>query len=222
MTARESINPAIPTLQKSFAVEKALHWMDEFSIDQLPMVEAQTYLGLVKRESLEMAEEDEILTLSAVALDHPEVYASENQHFLEAIAIACECSLDIVPVLSDDKKYIGAISVREAAMTIARLFAVHTKGGIFTLSVDSIHYSLAEISRIVEANNARVLSSFVELDKDTPHRLFVTLKVNTTELRFILASFERFNYKVIAQYHDQPIEDGTKERLGMLLKYLEM
>lgn len=219
MTARESINATIPTLQKSFSSDKALRWMDDFKLDQLPVVEDEQYLGLVQRHSLE---DDDVVSLSDAPLVYTHVYASENQHFFEAIALACTHTIDVIPVLSLDKKYLGAISIRDVALMIAKSFAVNAEGGIFTLSVDGMHYSLAEISRIVEANNARVLSSFIELDKDTPHRLLVTLKVNTTDLRFILASFERFNYKVIAHYQDHPIEDGTRERLGMLLKYLEM
>ncbi|GAB4332372.1 MAG: hypothetical protein OHK0038_08020 [Flammeovirgaceae bacterium] len=221
MTAKESINPNIPTVTAQNTASKALEWMDNFKLDQLPFTDNGKYLGLVTRNTLEMIM-DEDSTLEGIELFHSSINATENQHFFEALSLAGEYSLEIVPVLNVDKEYLGAINMRDVAMVIAKSFAVNSIGSIFTLSIEGIHYSLSEISRIVESNNARVLSSFVEIDKDSPSRLLVTLKVNTKDLKFILASFERFNYQIVAHYLNESIDDGFKERLGILLKYLEI
>jgi predicted transcriptional regulator len=221
MTAKESINPNIPTVTAQDTASKVLEWMDDFKVDQLPYTESGKYLGLVKRNTLELLLDEESI-LEGIELYHSSINATENQHFFEALSLAGEYLLEVVPVLNSEKEYLGAINMRDVATMIAKSFAVNSIGSIFTLSIEGIHYSLAEISRIVESNNARVLSSFVEIDKDSPSKLLVTLKVNTKELKFILATFERFNYHIVAHYLDDTIEDGSKERLGILLKYLEI
>ena len=50
MIARELINHMIPPLKKSDTAKKAVAWMEELRVNQLPVIEAGTYKGLISEE----------------------------------------------------------------------------------------------------------------------------------------------------------------------------
>jgi hypothetical protein len=83
-------------------------------------------------------------------------------------------------------------------------------------------YSLAEISRLIEENRARVLSSIVKEDPLDPGKIRLTLKLNELDLSRIVATLERFNYKVIGRYQESKPLGSEKERIDMLLRYLDI
>ena len=83
-------------------------------------------------------------------------------------------------------------------------------------------YSLAELSRFVEENSARILSSSVKQDPVDSSKIKVTLKINREEIGSIIATFERFNYKVISRFQETEITDTDRDRIDGLLKYLDI
>ena len=90
------------------------------------------------------------------------------------------------------------------------------------LEVNQNDYSLSEISRLVESNGAKILSSIVNNDIFDANRIKLTLKINKTDLSSIVATFERFEYKIIAKFEDSEMESSDKERLDILFKYLDI
>jgi len=95
-------------------------------------------------------------------------------------------------------------------------------GGIIVLSMDLIDYSLAEISRYVEENNAKVISSLMVEDPMDKGKIKLTLKINQLELNRIIATLERFGYRVIGRYQEVKELSGEKEKIDMLLRYLDI
>jgi acetoin utilization protein AcuB len=95
-------------------------------------------------------------------------------------------------------------------------------GGILVLSMDLIDYSLAEISRYVEENNAKVISSLMVEDPMDKGKIKLTLKINQIELTRIVATLERFGYRVIGRYQETRQDTGEKEKIDMLLRYLDI
>jgi seryl-tRNA(Sec) selenium transferase len=84
------------------------------------------------------------------------------------------------------------------------------------------NYSLAEISRHVESNDIKILSAFVVEDEQDSSMIKLTLKFNKTDLSRLVATFERYNYKIIAKFQETELLSNDKERLDMLLKYLSI
>jgi hypothetical protein len=95
-------------------------------------------------------------------------------------------------------------------------------GGILVLSMDLIDYSLAEISRYVEENKAKVISSTMTEDPMDKGKIKLTLKINQTDLKRIVATLERFNYKVIGRYQENAEASGEKDKIDLLLRYLDI
>jgi acetoin utilization protein AcuB len=83
-------------------------------------------------------------------------------------------------------------------------------------------YSLSEISRLIEENRTKILSSIVKEDPMDPGKIRLTLKLNQLDLSRIVATLERFNYHVIGRYQESKQSGSEKDRIDMLLRYLDI
>ena len=79
----------------------------------------------------------------------------------------------------ENGKYAGIITVQDIMASFAQSASVQMPGGILVLSMDLIDYSLAEISRYVEENNAKVISSTMVDDPLDHGKIKLTLKILT-------------------------------------------
>ncbi len=50
----------------------------------------------------------------------------------------------------------------------------------------------------------------------------IVIKLNTTDLKNIIATFERYNYSITASYLRTDDTDSLKDRYDSLMKYLDM
>src|SRR4029453_16139821 len=95
--------------------------------------------------------------------------------------------------------------------------------GILVLAMDERDYSLSQISRYVEENNAKVLSAHVARDENEPYKIRLTLKLNTPDLASIVATLERFGYTISAQFSgSSELGEDEQDRYDALLKYLSL
>jgi hypothetical protein len=53
-------------------------------------------------------------------------------------------------------------------------------------------------------------------------KIKLTLKINQVELARIVATLERFGYRVIGRYQETLKDTGEKEKIDMLLRYLDI
>lgn len=221
MIAEELINQMIPPLKTTDTAQKAIKWMEELRINQLPVIEDLNYKGLISESTL-LEGGDLNKPISDFRLDFPEIYSLPTTHFYDVIKQAMLYKLQILAVVDENKKYHGAISVNETAGVIAQMFASQGPGGILVLSMKENDYSLAQISRLVESNDTKILSSFVVTDEMNPSLIKLTLKLNRVELSRIVATLERYDYRIIAQFQDVESLSNEKERLDLLFKYLNI
>lgn len=97
-----------------------------------------------------------------------------------------------------------------------------TENSLIILEIPLKDYTLTEIARIVESNNAHIIALSV-LPISGGSELLVSLKLDVSDLTSVLRSFERFNYNVVYYYMKEgEITDQQKERLDELMYYLDM
>lgn len=97
-----------------------------------------------------------------------------------------------------------------------------TENSLVLIEVPLIDYTLTDIARIVESNNAHVMNLFV-LPVADGNTLLISVKLNLLDLSPVLMSFERFNYKVVYyEMKEGVVTDTHKSRLDELLYYLDM
>jgi len=220
MFAAEIISKAIPSLKTNDTVQKALDRMGEFKVKHLPVVNELTFLGLVAEDDLQsIPNHDIFLTDSAVNMLN--AFTLSDAHTYDVIRLMSQLKLTAVPVLDQQKNYVGLISINNMVDAVAEQYAVNEPGGIIVLEISNRDNSLAHISQIVEADNAQILSSYVNSFNDST-RMEVTLKVNKTEITSLVASFERYDYLVKEVYNNTQIDDGSQERYDSFMNYLNV
>ena len=221
MIAEELINHMVPPLKVTDDAHKAIVWMEEFRCNFLPVVDDGELLGFISEEII-MESNDIEKNLGGFELVAKGCAVSQDAHFLDILRVAGEHKLNMVAVLNEEKKYAGIITVQDVMASFAQTASVQMPGGILVLSMDLIDYSLAEISRYVEENNAKIISSTMVEDPMDRGKIKITIKINQLDLSRIVATLERFGYRVIGRYQEATRDDDSKERLDMLMKYLNM
>ncbi len=220
MLAAELIDHNLPALKLTDTVGDALDWMQEYRINQLVVTDQGDYKGLVSEDLLLDLPNPE-LPLSDVMRVEEEVFALENQHLYEVLNMVLDRQIDVVAVMSELNQFMGTLSVRELLKQFARELGVQETGAILIMSLNERDYSLTEISRLVESNNVKIISSyFSSAAFGQPDRSRLTLKLNRRDITAVVSTLERYGYQVEAAFANVPIESLDQERLGSLMRYL--
>jgi CBS domain-containing protein len=211
----------IPPLKGSDDAHKAIVWMEEFRCNYMPVVDNSKLLGFISEEIiLEKNEIDkEVKDFNLVGKN---CYVHLDTHFYDILKVAAEHKLHLVAVLNEEEQYTGVITVQDTLTSFAQTAAVQMPGAILVLSMNFIDYSLSEISRLIEENHAKILSSIIKEDPLDPGKIRLTVKLNQLDLSRIVATLERFGYKVIGRYQEAKPVENEKERIDMLLRYLDI
>lgn len=221
MIAEELINQMIPPLKLYDTVEKALRWMDEFRVNELPVVSNRRYMGLATEQHL-IELTDRSQALRDLELEHQDVHVMQRQHFYEVMEAAIKNKIQVVPVLDEEQEYMGIITINDTIAAFGQMSALQGQGSILVLSMPERDYSLSQISRLIEEENVKILSAYVSPDEMDPYKIKLTLKLNTTDPSRIISTLERFEYRITAQFNDGNGSDVGRDRLDMLLKYLDI
>lgn len=219
MIASDLINYMIPPLKLSDEVQKAILWMEELRTSELPVVEKGRFLGFLCEDTLfemngaypKVADYNLVGTTCRVV---------QSQHYYDVIKTCDNNGLSHVAVLDEAESYLGVIALEEVIQAFAMTSSIKSHGGIMVLSLKQIDYSLAEISRLIESDNGKVLSSYLTDDPNDSTKVNLTIKVNLEDLSRIEATLERFGYQVVAKFNDTAKVVDEQERLDILLKYL--
>jgi len=195
--------------------------MEIFRISHLPIVNNQDFLGLISDADIyDMNNPNEAIGNHSLTLLKP--YVVSEQHIFEVIGLASRLKLTVVPVLDKNMHYKGVITTSDLIRHIASLSSMDQPGGIIVLEMIERDYSLSQIAQIVESNNIKVLSLYINSLADST-KLEVTLKVNSSDLISVIRTFERYNYEVKSWVSDNDSMDHFySERFDMLMKYLNI
>jgi acetoin utilization protein AcuB len=221
MVASELISDLILPLRTSDTGSIALTWMDELRVSHLPIVNNESFLGLIsEKDILDMNEPDQSLGNHFLSLARP--YVLYNQHLFDAIRVASEMQLTLVPVLDEQHRYLGCITQGRLLEEMAQVGSVNQPGGIIVLEMNIADYSMHEISRIVESNDAKVLSCHSRtFDEST--KVEVTLKINKIDASAVIQTFNRYDYFITASFSEEnDFNDLLRERFGSLMNYLSI
>lgn len=220
MRAAELLVHNIPTLSPTDKVSTALKLMNESHIAQLPVVNDRQFLGLISEEDLKANGNDEA-TLDSLKLSNLFPGVHDFEHMFEVLKVAATLKLKAVPVVDKDNNYLGCISSDSLLHYLANKTDILERGGIIVLDIEVKDYSLAEVARIVEMNNARILTVFAGTDPDLG-RMELTIKVNTPNVQPIVQALERFNYIIKDTYQEQEFYDNLRNRYDSLMNYLNV
>ena len=214
------ISSDIPSLRPTDTGDKALQLMQELHLSHLSLVDGEEYKALIKEDDILTWETPEAPLSSAEFLNfRPVVYG--NQHPYEAVRRALQQHISVVPVINEENKYLGSVSRNELLEYMGNNSGLDQSGGIITLEMKPVDYSLSEIARICENNDAILLN--VQLFTYPGAELMeVVLKTNTKEIQSLIASFERYEYTVKEVFGELPATESMLDRYQSLMHYINM
>jgi CBS domain-containing protein len=219
MKSEQLIASEIPTLRYEDTGNKALLLMEEYGYSQLPLVQDDIYIALVQESELldwdhatsQLSEFDRLgFAPSIIVGSHP----------YEALRVAHDMNLAIVPVIDRDRKYLGAVNKDGMLKYITENSGITTAGGIVVLQVAPRDYTLYEIARICENEDVTITST--QVHPNELGMLEVTLKVNRASVDAVVSSFERHNYTVLEAYGEDNRNDDIEVKYKLLMNYINM
>ncbi len=221
MTAQDLINYSIPVLRLTDTVSRALDVMQDCGVHQLVMIEDNQLLATFSEDTLLnwLNDEDE---LAMLPLDNKPVSGNVFQHIYELIGIANGHQLQLLPILDEDNSYVGGIVVAEMLAQFANQLGVQDAGAVVILKMNDYDYSLTDISRLIESNNTKIMSSFFAKNQLGLAESTLTIKLNRTDISPVVATLQRFGYNIEGTYADSGTENIDQNRLNSLLRYLEV
>ncbi len=220
MIAKYAIEESIPFLKQSDTISFGLELMEDFKQVHLPVVENNKLIGVVSEQQLLDAKNTD--TIKDLPFPLINVYVNEHTHLFDVMKKGYESSSSVLPIVDVNENYIGLISPKSILNKLSEFNFVNEVGGIFVIEVEAIQYSLAEIARLVESNRAIILSVASAKIPNDINTLQVTIKVNTLDLTFILATLERYDYRVTHVFHQAEQISELKNRYDAFMHYLNM
>ena len=209
----------IPPLKIEDSIEKAQQWMDELKSTELPVTENGKFLGLVDENST--YDVPNAAVIGDLPLKGQSCSVYESKHYYDVMSTAYQQGFRLVAVLDKDDNYLGVVSIQDVVEAFAQTSSVNSRGAILVLSVDEHDYSLSNISRMIEMNDSKILSSHITPQMDEPNKIRLTIKLDTEEIAQIKTVLENNNVHIEATFNTSALSYDEKERLDMLMKYLK-
>ncbi len=218
MQAIDLISQSLISLHPDDDGLRAISLMEELRVNHLPVVRNGFYLGILsEKEILNWDNEEEFIEEHLEEITAPSVIGT--QHLFDIIEELEKFSLTVIPVLDEEKHYLGSITNRKLLYTIAKSTSIQSNGGVIVLRMNQNDYQMSEIASIVEDNNTKILSSYITSIPDAL-QIELTLKLNTMDINSIVKDLERFDYNVSASFNTEETNDDFTDRYESLMRFL--
>ena len=219
MLVSEVIQSSVPVLHYSDTVEDAMELLQQNNLEHLAVINNDNYEGLLSFDELVSAETSDAIDTLSDKFIHAQIL--HNQHFLTALKVMNECNISVLPVLSGAKEYIGVVTEKALLQCLGTFLSVELPGGIFVLEMQKEKFSVGELCRLVETNDAYV-TQFNTYTEHLSGLFIVTFKINKTEVSDVLATLQRYDYAVRYYFGEELYENDLKENFENLMSYLNV
>lgn len=219
MLAASITAKGFPLLHLEDKVSFSLQCMEDFDLQELAVVKDDYFLGLVQKADL--LDADDSATLMVLSEQLKKIMIADTAHFLTALDLFSKHQLSILPVLNEQQECIGMIPQKSLNDALAKFLGVEFPGAILVLSVAPYQYSLAEMSRLVESNNAQILQLNSYYDEKNG-AMIITLKINKDEAQAIIATFQRYDYQLVQYFGKTPLHNDIEAHYHHLMNYLDV
>ena len=220
MLNKEIISDTLPSLNPGDSIAQALELMSDFHVADLPVVAENKLLGMVNEDVLLNATDAGEL-ISHLENTFSKIVVHANTHFFEAVQRVNEFNLTVVPVVEEDLEYVGSISITDLLRQLSITTGTNETGGIIVLEMERINFSFSEVSKLVETNDAQItqLNTFSDNQQGI---FYVTLKINKLEIADIVATFQRYEYRVKYYFGEELYQNELRSNYDHLMNYLNI
>jgi acetoin utilization protein AcuB len=218
MLTRDLISNSIPYLHKDDKVYHALQLMNDYHVAHLPVVDNESYLGIISEEQL--LQSDDQNTINQLSVTDGTTSVQAGDHFLKAIQTAVVNKLSIVPVVQE-KQLLGIVTYNDLLRNASEFMSLNEPGALIVLEMENKNYSFTEINRIVESNDAQItqLNTFTDPESGSTQ---VTIRVSKLEVSDIISTFQRYEYNVKYYFGEELYENELRTNYDNLMNYLKI
>ncbi len=221
MFAKHLISTTISPLKTSDTGQEALAQMTDHHIQHLPIVNHQQLLGVISEEDVLDNKLDE--AVGSYSLTLRKAYVADTDHLFEVMRVMGAEELTVLPVVDVQNNYLGVVQMQDVLTSFSQMASFIEPGGVIVLEMQRHEYSMHEIARIVEGENAQILS-FLIASRPNSQMVDVMLKLNRShELSGILSTFTRFGYSIKASFvGEDKYLDSLEDNYNSLMHYLDI
>ncbi len=200
------------------SVKKAQSIFSQMTYSHIPVMDNGFYVGCISETDAHCFESKQ--TMEEIKYSMTAFQVDKNTHWLEILKAFAQNQSNIMPVLNEDKKYLGYYELTDVMEFFNEAPFLNEPGNVVVVTKGSTDFSFSEIAQIVETNDAKLYGMFISDHKE--HLTEITLKVSTSNLSAILQTFRRYSYEVLSLDEDDSYLDTLKERSDYLDKYLNI
>lgn len=199
-------------------VGHGLALVNAYGLSHIPVFEGLSFAGSLSRETL--SEHEPGILLSDLQDFSEFFYMTENGSLLDAVQNFHNYDTNVLTVLNAERQYLGMLMMDDVISGLSTMPFISEPGAIMVVEVSQKQFSISEIAKIAESNNARIIGLFLTGYQDDKIR--ITLKLISDNLTSVGETFERFNYTVLHKFFNDEKEDLMKDRFDLLMKYLDI
>lgn len=200
---------------------KALELMNEWSVSHLPVLNKELQLvGYVSTEDLAFPENDNDPVGDYLRND-VQYKLGVNQSIFDLLRDIGESRLSAYAMVDSSDNFLGVADLRHIMKKLASFISFSQLGATLAVEMASRDYSISEIGRIIESNDMKLIGLFVR-NADVEGKIEVLIKVNKTDVKSLLATFNRYNYVVHVLNINKEDIDYLKDRYDSFMKYLDI
>ena len=215
MKVEELLKTDIPTINQHTTGNMALLIMEEYKTSHLIVLSKTDFKGILNQDSI-LAMEDLTKEINTILNEAKNISLNTTNHICVALKTFSEHKVSIIPIF-DNNIYYGYITIADVIYKIGEPYQL-TEIGILTIECTMEDYSLSEISRLIEQNKGKVISSFVQINPNSKN-IYVDIIINQKNLTRIIKSLKRFKWNVIETY-DTSLFENLDNRFDSFLRFL--
>lgn len=214
------LSAAITPLQLEDSVSIAKEMMTDNHVAHLPVVSGNKLLGSISEDSLLDASSEDAPISSLQAFFNP-ASVQGIAHILDTLHVCSEFQLTLIPVLNAESEYLGSVTAMDLLRQIEKIIGAGDPGAIIVLEMERVNFAFSEIIKLVETNDAQVTQLNTYSDP-LNSAFYITLRINKMEVSDIIATFQRYEYKIKYYFGEEQYENELRSNYNHLMNYLSI
>jgi acetoin utilization protein AcuB len=212
---------SVPEIDVKYTEQEINTILEGLQLDFFPAIENSKYVGLISKLSLKNKDKKSGFPFDDLVKQDAYIYFDYQIFDIVDYFISNQCV--ILPVLDENDNYLGSINCDSLLNALGNTLTYKIPGSIITLEVAVNDYSMSEISNIIESEKMSIVGLIINDENLLDNNIELILKLNNKNIDRVLASLERFEYKIKSfSSGESNSNDKLREHYDALMHYLNV
>ena len=185
MNINDYILTEINPLRLKSTIQSAKKLFKNFPLTHFPVIDENKLVGSFAEDDIQIIEHEKGELMSYTHL-LSSFFADEKATVLELLKIFADNDTNIIPVLDEQKNYVGYYDLRDVLDVFSTSpFMIEESETLIVKKLEN-DFSMSTIAQIVEANNGKLLGAYISEKKEDFVEITLKLVSNASFLRIQL------------------------------------